>query len=226
MLSSLSSTIITVFGISHLLESPVGSHGGRAACPDSSDSATRKLVPIRYRNANSDLRASQAGAFALSRTRNGRYRTCRFRILRPRPFDSAVRGESEHDRRMIVVGLLFVRMLCDCFKSRRLRSERQGIRVHGCHSAGQTARGVAPGSAVRNVRSWPLARIWDTVLQGHAGPVFSAAFTATLSLRGCCATHHPTSTGTRANDASAVWLGFNASRISNPQAAGPNPAPA
>jgi hypothetical protein len=31
----------------------------------------------------------------------------------------AVRGESEHDRRMIAVGLLFVRILCDCFKSRR-----------------------------------------------------------------------------------------------------------
>src|SRR6266436_3271199 len=28
-------------------------------------------------------------------------------------------GESEHDRRMIAVGLLFVRILCDCFKSRR-----------------------------------------------------------------------------------------------------------
>jgi hypothetical protein len=27
--------------------------------------------------------------------------------------------ESEHDRRMIAIGLLFVRMLCDCFKSRR-----------------------------------------------------------------------------------------------------------
>src|SRR5216683_186741 len=28
-------------------------------------------------------------------------------------------GESEHDRRMIAIGLLFVRLLCDCFKSRR-----------------------------------------------------------------------------------------------------------
>src|SRR5262245_5051226 len=53
MLSSLSSTIITVFGISHLLESSVGEprRGGLRA--PTSDSATRKLVPIRYRNANS-----------------------------------------------------------------------------------------------------------------------------------------------------------------------------
>src|ERR1700692_4754723 len=31
----------------------------------------------------------------------------------------AVISESEHDRLMIAIGLLFVRMLCDCFKSRR-----------------------------------------------------------------------------------------------------------
>jgi hypothetical protein len=41
---------------------------------------------------------------------------CRFRKLRP--FDSRPSGESEHDRRMITIGLLFIGMLCDCFKSR------------------------------------------------------------------------------------------------------------
>src|SRR5205809_7864469 len=46
---------------------------------------------------------------------------CRFRKLSP--FDSRT-SESEHDRRMIAIGLLFVRMLCDCFKSRqRLEAE-------------------------------------------------------------------------------------------------------
>src|SRR5262245_4807998 len=58
MLSSLSSTIITVFGISHLLERSVRrATARRVACP-TSDSAARKLVPIRYTNANSDLRSS------------------------------------------------------------------------------------------------------------------------------------------------------------------------
>ena len=33
--------------------------------------------------------------------------------------DSWVGGESEHDRRMIAIGLLFIRMLCDCFKPRQ-----------------------------------------------------------------------------------------------------------
>jgi len=32
----------------------------------------------------------------------------------------AISTESEHDGRMIAIGLLFVRMLCDCFKSRRV----------------------------------------------------------------------------------------------------------
>ncbi|MGB8900833.1 MAG: hypothetical protein WCC90_17030, partial [Methylocella sp.] len=31
----------------------------------------------------------------------------------------AVAGESGHDRRMITIAVLFVRVLCDCFKPRR-----------------------------------------------------------------------------------------------------------
>jgi hypothetical protein len=31
----------------------------------------------------------------------------------------AVSGESEHDRRMIAIGLLFIRLVCDCFKPRQ-----------------------------------------------------------------------------------------------------------
>ena len=31
----------------------------------------------------------------------------------------AVGGESEHHRRMIAIGLLFIRMLCDCFRTRQ-----------------------------------------------------------------------------------------------------------
>jgi hypothetical protein len=42
---------------------------------------------------------------------------CRF--LKPYPIDSRVGGESEHDRRVIAIGLLFVRMLCDSFKPRQ-----------------------------------------------------------------------------------------------------------
>ena len=42
--------------------------------------------------------------------------TCRFRKLHP--IDSRASGESEQDRRMIAIGLLFVRMLRDYFKSR------------------------------------------------------------------------------------------------------------
>src|SRR6516162_4471438 len=56
MLSSWSSTIITVFGISHLLESSVGEprRGGLRARLRTARSES--LVPIRYRNANNDLR--------------------------------------------------------------------------------------------------------------------------------------------------------------------------
>ena len=43
--------------------------------------------------------------------------SCRFR--KPYPFDSRVGGEAEHDRRKIAIGLLFVRMLCDCLKPRQ-----------------------------------------------------------------------------------------------------------
>src|SRR5262249_7911119 len=47
---------------------------------------------------------------------------CRFRKLYP--FDFAVTDESEHDRRMIAIGLLFARMLRDFFKPRpRLEAE-------------------------------------------------------------------------------------------------------
>src|SRR5262245_64542130 len=44
------------------------------------------------------------------------HQRCRFRKLHP--IDSRASGESEQDRRMIAIGLLFVRMLCDYFKSR------------------------------------------------------------------------------------------------------------
>jgi hypothetical protein len=40
-------------------------------------------------------------------------RSCPFRKLRPW---LAVSGESEHDRCIIAIGLLFVRMLCDLRK--------------------------------------------------------------------------------------------------------------
>ena len=45
--------------------------------------------------------------------------TCRFRKLYP--FELAGRGESEHDRRMITIGLLFLRMLRDWFKPQQRR---------------------------------------------------------------------------------------------------------
>jgi hypothetical protein len=49
----------------------------------------------------------------------------------PRRPDCAVSGESEHDRRMMAIGLLFVRMVCDCFKSRQqlevLRHQLNGL---------------------------------------------------------------------------------------------------
>ena len=37
----------------------------------------------------------------------------------PYPIDSRSGGESEHHRRMIAIGLLFIRMLCDCFRPRQ-----------------------------------------------------------------------------------------------------------
>src|SRR5215831_15038146 len=50
------------------------------------------------------------------------WRSCRFRKLYP--FDFAVTDESEHDRRMIAIGLLVARMLRDFFKPRpRLEAE-------------------------------------------------------------------------------------------------------
>jgi hypothetical protein len=57
-------------------------------------------------------------------------RGCRFRKLHP--IDSRASGESEQDRRMIAIGLLFVRMLCDYFKSRpQLEAEIVVLR-HQC----------------------------------------------------------------------------------------------
>src|SRR6266545_7050426 len=66
MLSSWSSTIITVFGISHLLESSVGEprRGGLRARLRTARSES--LVPIRYRNANNDLRSLGATLTAVA----------------------------------------------------------------------------------------------------------------------------------------------------------------
>src|SRR2546425_9858495 len=56
MLSSWSSTIITVFGISHFLESSVGEPRRGGLCARLRTSRSESLVPIRYRNPNNDLR--------------------------------------------------------------------------------------------------------------------------------------------------------------------------
>jgi hypothetical protein len=56
---------------------------------------------------------------------------CRFR--KPSPFDSRSPANQNMIGRMIAIGLLFVRMLCDCFKSRR-RLEAE-ILVLSCSSA-------------------------------------------------------------------------------------------
>jgi hypothetical protein len=63
-----------------------------------------------------------ARGFWINSPRAPELRTCRFRKLYP--FELGVTDESEQDRRMIAVGLLFVRMLCDFFKPRpRLEAE-------------------------------------------------------------------------------------------------------
>src|SRR5262249_46738699 len=60
MLSSWSSTIITVFGISHLLESSVGEPRRGGVRARLRTARSESLVPIRYRNANNDLRPRAA----------------------------------------------------------------------------------------------------------------------------------------------------------------------
>jgi hypothetical protein len=66
-------------------------------------------------------------------------------LLKTLSISLAVIDESEHDRRMIAIGLLFVRMLCDCFKSRpRLEAEILVLRhqlnvLQSAHAAPSTA---------------------------------------------------------------------------------------
>jgi hypothetical protein len=55
----------------------------------------------------------------------------------------AASDESEHDRRMITIGLLFVRMLGDCFKSPQLQVEILVLR-HQLNILQQRARGRRP----------------------------------------------------------------------------------
>jgi hypothetical protein len=56
MLSSLSSTIITVFGISHLLESPLMSHDARQDARHDFG----QVAPIHYGSANRERKAWKA----------------------------------------------------------------------------------------------------------------------------------------------------------------------
>jgi transposase InsO family protein len=50
-----------------------------------------------------------------------------------------VSGESEHDRRVIAIAFLFVRMLCDCFKSRRQLEAKILVLRHQLNVLGQRA---------------------------------------------------------------------------------------
>ena len=54
------------------------------------------------------------------------------------PIGFVIAGESEHDFWMFAIAFLFVRVLCDCFKSRRrleAKSWCYGINSTSCSSA-------------------------------------------------------------------------------------------
>src|SRR5262249_25900213 len=77
-------------------------------------SSTARRRPCRGRAPNKIRSRHQSQHRENIRTDD--FACCRFRKLHP--IDSQASGESEQDRRMIAIGLLFVRMLCDYFKSR------------------------------------------------------------------------------------------------------------
>jgi hypothetical protein len=62
------------------------------------------------------------------------------------------RGESQHDRRKIAIGLLFVRMLCDCFKPRQLSFPK--IRS-GLDSRREAESSHHPGRCLQSPRPSP-----------------------------------------------------------------------
>src|SRR5262245_13884373 len=75
---------------------------------------------------------------------------CRFR--KPNPFDGAVADESEHDHRIIAIGLLFVRMLCGLLQVAKMTGSRLVkplMRSSDCRFAPQAGRYLSPRHNLR-----------------------------------------------------------------------------